>query len=99
MIVDRNFCQIDGRTEEVLKLGDVAAKLRSFEFHVIEIDGNSVSELRKAFEEFKQVKGKPTCIVAKTFMGKGVSFMEDDYRWHGKPPTVEQADQALNELV
>lgn len=99
MVVDRNFCQIDGRTEDVLKLGDVADKFRSFEFHTIEIDGNSVAELRKAFEEAKQVKGKPTCIVAKTFMGRGVSFMEDDYRWHGKPPTTEQATTALAELA
>ena len=99
VIVDRNNCQIDGRTEDVMSLNPVGDKFRAFNFHVIECNGNSVAELRKAFAEAKQVKGQPTCIVAETFMGRGVSFMEDDYRWHGKPPTVEQADQALTELV
>lgn len=99
MIVDRNYCQIDGRTEDVLKLGDVADKFRAFNFHTIECNGNDISELRAAFKEAKSVKGKPQCIVAKTFMGQGVSFMQDDYRWHGKPPNKEQAAEALAELV
>ena len=99
MIVDRNNCQIDGRTEDVLRLNPVGDKFRAFNFHVIECNGNSIAELRKAFAEAKEVKGKPTCIVAETFMGRGVSFMEDDYRWHGKPPTAEQAEAALLEIV
>ena len=54
---------------------------------------------RKAFSEARATKGKPTCIVANTFMGRGVSFMEDDYRWHGKPPSADQAAEALKELA
>jgi transketolase len=99
MIVDRNHCQIDGRTNEVMEINPVGDKFRAFGFHVIECNGNSIAEMRKAFAEAKAHKGKPTCIVAETFMGKGVSFMEDDFRWHGKPPSVEQAEQALAELL
>ncbi len=99
MIVDRNHCQIDGRTEDVLKLGSVGDKFRAFNFHVIECNGNSIGELRSAFSEAKNITGHPVCIVAETFMGRGVSFMEDDYRWHGKPPTAEQGEVALEELV
>jgi transketolase len=99
MVVDRNYCQIDGRTEDIMKLGSVGDKFRSFNFHVIEINGNNISEIRKAFDEARSLKGRPTCIVATTFMGRGVTFMEDDYRWHGKPPTPEQAEKALAELI
>jgi transketolase len=99
MIVDRNQCQIDGRTEDVLKLNPVGDKFRAFNFHTIECNGNNIKELREAFKEARSIKGRPVCIVAETFMGNGVSFMQDDYRWHGKPPTVEQAEQALEELV
>ncbi len=99
MIVDRNNCQIDGRTEDVMKLNPVGDKFRAFNFHTIECNGNNIAELRAAFAEAREVKGRPTCIVAETFMGRGVSFMEDDYRWHGKPPTPEQAEMALGELV
>lgn len=99
VIVDRNNCQIDGRTEDVMSLNPVGDKFRAFNFHVIECNGNNIAELRRAFAEAKQTKGQPTCIVAETFMGHGVSFMQDDYRWHGKPPTAEQAEQALTELV
>jgi transketolase len=99
VIVDRNNCQIDGRTEDVLRLNPVSDKWRAFNFHVIECNGNNISELRSAFKEAQSVKGKPVCIVAETYMGNGVSFMQDDYRWHGKPPTPEQAEAALGELV
>jgi transketolase len=98
-VVDRNHCQIDGRTDEVMEIASVSDKFRAFNYHVIEINGNNISEIRKAFDEALHVTGKPTCIVATTFMGKGVTFMEDDYRWHGKPPTPEQADLALVELI
>ena len=99
VVVDRNHCQIDGRTEDVMRIDPVADKWKAFGFHTIEINGNQVGEIRAAFEEAKTISGKPTCIIAETFMGRGVSFMEDDYRWHGKPPTTEQAEKALAELV
>ncbi len=81
-----------------MKLNPVGDKFRAFNFHVIECNGNNIGELRAAFNEARSVTGRPTCIVAQTFMGRGVSFMEDDYRWHGKPPNPEQAEEALKEL-
>ena len=98
MIVDNNDCQIDGRVTEVMNIYPLREKFESFNFHVIDVDGHDVGALVAAFDEAKEVKGKPTCIVAKTYMGRGVSFMEDDYKWHGNPPNTEQAQQALEEL-
>ena len=97
VIVDRNFCQIDDRTENVMMLEPLAEKWLSFGFHVIECGGNDVPDFLRAVDAAKQYKGKPSVILAKTFMGKGVSFMEDDYRWHGVPPNEEQGKQALSE--
>lgn len=98
MIVDNNDCQIDGRVGDVMNIYPIVEKFRSFNFHTIEVDGHDHGALLDAFDEAKNVKGKPTCIVAKTYMGQGVSFMADDYTWHGKPPSREQAEQALTEL-
>jgi transketolase len=99
VVVDRNHCQIDGRTDEIMEVDPVADKWTAFGFHTIHVDGHNIGELRKAFAEAKATKGKPTCIVAETYMGHPISFMNDDYRWHGKPPNVEQAKTALEELV
>jgi len=97
-IVDRNFCQIDNRTDRVMELEPLADKWRAFRWNVIECDGNNVEEFLNAMEKARNFKGKPSVVIAKTFMGRGVSFMEDDYRWHGVPPSVEQGKQALGEL-
>ena len=99
MIVDNNDCQIDGRIREVMNVYPLREKFESFNFHTIEVDGHDHGALLAAFDEFKQTKGKPTCIIAKTYMGAGVSFMQDKYEWHGKPPSPDQATQALSELV
>jgi transketolase len=98
-IVDRNFCQIDNRTDKVMELEPLADKWRSFRWNVIECDGNSVEEFIGSVGQAAAFKGKPTVIIARTFMGRGVSFMEDDYRWHGIPPSIEQGKQALGELA
>jgi transketolase len=98
-IVDRNFCQIDNRTDKVMELEPLADKWRSFRWNVIECDGNNVREFLAAMAKARTVTGKPSVVIAKTFMGKGVSFMEDDYRWHGVPPNEEQGKQALSELA
>jgi transketolase len=98
-IVDRNFCQIDNRTDKVMELEPLADKWRSFGWNVIECDGNNVEEFLMAVGQVTSFKGKPSVIIAKTFMGRGVSFMEDDYRWHGIPPSIEQGRQALGELA
>jgi transketolase len=97
-IVDRNFIQIDGSTEDVMPLEPLGDKYRSFNWEVFECDGNNMAELIATIEKAKSVKGKPTVIVANTIPGKGVAFMEGDYTWHGKPPNKEQADVALHEL-
>lgn len=99
VVVDRNHCQIDGRTDEIMEVDPVGDKWTAFGFHTIHCDGHNIGELRKAFAEAKATKGKPTCIVAETYMGHPISFMNDDFRWHGKPPNVEQAMSALKELV
>ena len=98
-IVDRNYCQIDNRTDKVMELEPLADKWKAFNWHVLECDGNNIEQFLSTVDQAQQLKGKPTVIIAKTFMGKGVSFMEDDYRWHGVPPNEEQGKQALSELA
>ena len=98
-IVDRNFCQIDNRTDKVMEIEPLADKWRSFRWNVIECNGNDVEEFLGAMHEAQAFRGKPSVVIAKTFMGRGVSFMEDDYRWHGIPPNEGQGKQALSELA
>jgi transketolase len=98
-IVDRNFIQIDGSTEEVMPLEPLADKYRAFNWAVFECDGNDIGEFIETVEEAKAVKGSPQVIIAHTTPGKGVSYMEGDYTWHGKPPNREQARRALAELA
>jgi transketolase len=97
-VLDFNGLQIDGKTDSVMCSSPLTAKWRAFCWHVIEVDGHDVDALLAAFAEAKQVKGKPSIIIAKTVKGKGVSFMEDQAGWHGNAPSVEQGEQALKEL-
>jgi transketolase len=97
-IVDRNFIQIDGSTEDIMPLEPFADKYRAFNWEVFECDGNDMAAIIETIEKAQKVKGKPTVIVANTIPGKGVSYMEGDYTWHGKPPNKEQAATALHEL-
>jgi transketolase len=97
-VVDRNNIQIDGYTESVMPLEPLSDKWRSWNWHVIEIDGHNIEEIADAFEQAKVVYEKPTVIIAHTIPGKGVAEFERDYRWHGKPPSKEEADMALKEL-
>jgi transketolase len=97
-IVDRNVIQIDGSTEDVMPLEPFADKYRAFNWEVFECDGNNIAEFIDVAERAKAVKGKPQVIIAHTVPGKGVSYMEGDYTWHGKPPNKEQAAEALREL-
>ena len=98
VIVDNNNLQIDGTIEEVMSSYPIDKKFRSFGFEIINIDGHDIEEIIKAFEVAKNVKEKPTCIIAKTVKGKGVSFMENQVGWHGKAPNEEQYKQAIEEL-
>ncbi len=97
-IVDYNQLQLDGHNDEVMPLGDLVAKLRSFDWHVIECDGHDVDGIRAAFAEARQTSGRPSIVVAHTVKGKGVSFMEDQVDWHGRVPSEEQHRQAMAEL-
>ena len=97
-IIDRNNIQIDGHTEEIMPLEPLADKYRAFNWHVIEIDANNIKAVIDACNEAAAIYEKPTLIIAHNIPGKGVSFMENDYLWHGKPPTAEQAKVALAEL-
>ena len=97
VIVDNNNLQIDGTIEEVMSSYPIDEKFRSFGFQVINIDGHDIEEIIKAFEVAKNVKGKPTCIIAKTTKGKGITFMENQAGWHGKAPNEEQYQQAIKE--
>ena len=97
-IIDRNFIQIDGSTEDIMPLEPLADKYRAFNWEVFECDGNDIAAFIETAEKAKLVKGKPQVIIANTVPGKGVSYMEGDYTWHGKPPNKEQAQAALSEL-
>ena len=96
--VDRNNIQIDGNTEDIMPLSPLADKFKAFNWHVIEINGNDMKQILQAFTKAKQHTGKPTVIICKTIPGKGVSFMEKRYEWHGKVPVKEEAKEALHEI-
>jgi transketolase len=102
-IIDNNDCQIDGRLPDVMNVYPIDAKCESFGFDTITVNGHDPADLMRGFDRFlenqKNNTGKPTAIIAKTYMGHGVSFMNDKFEWHGKPPTKDQALAALEELA
>lgn len=98
LIIDNNNLQIDGTIEDVMSSYPIDEKFRSFGFQIINIDGHDIEEIIKAFEVARTIKEKPTCIIAKTTKGKGVSFMENQVEWHGKAPNEEQYNKAMEEL-
>jgi transketolase len=97
-IVDYNKIQSLGRVEEVMDLAPLADKWRAFGWGVREVDGHDVGELRRAFDGVPIERGRPTCVVAHTVKGKGVSFMEDDLAWHYRAPLGDLLRLALAEL-
>ncbi len=98
-IVDRNGLQIDGETEDVCELGDLASKFSSFGWDVHEVDGHDISALIELLFALKASSvQKPHLVIAHTVKGKGVSFMENQAGWHGKAPNSEQLLTALEEL-
>lgn len=98
VIIDNNNFQIDGEIENVMNPYPIDEKFKSFNFEVITINGHDVKDIVEAFNKARQIKGKPTVIIAKTIKGKGVSFMENQADWHGKTLNEEQYKQAINEL-
>ncbi len=97
-IIDRNNIQIDGPTEKVMPLEDLRDKWESFGWNVIDVDGNNIEAFIDACSMGRANTTKPTMIIAQTVPGKGVDFMEYDFKWHGKPPDHDQAKKALHEL-
>jgi transketolase len=98
VIVDYNKIQSLGRVEEVLELDPLGAKWEAFRWNVVEIDGHDVAAVRAALAKIPANAGRPTCIIANTVKGKGVSFMEDDLLWHYRSPDPGEYANALVEL-
>lgn len=98
-VIDRNNIQIDGTSDDVLPLEPLTEKFTSFGWNAIVIDGNNMNAILHAFSMAESCKDKPSVIIAKTVSGKGVSFMEGKFGWHGKVPKPDEAETALKELA
>lgn len=97
-IVDRNRLQMDGSCDDVMPMGDIAAKFRSFGWEAFGMDGHNMADIVVSIEKARLTKGKPVCIVAETVKGKGVSYMEDVCGWHGRCPDDEEFTCAIDEI-
>lgn len=97
-VIDRNNIEIDGMTEDIMPLEPLRAKYEACNWHVIEVGGHNMEQFVDAVEEAKAIHEKPTVIIAHTIPGRGVSFMENKFEWHGIPPKPEEAEIALREL-
>jgi len=98
IIIDRNYIQIDGLTEDVMPLEPLKQKLESFGLHVLEVDGHNIRAFVDAIRIAQSEWRRTSVIIAYTIPGKGVSFMEKKFEWHGKPPNKEEAKKAIDEL-
>ena len=98
--VDCNGQQIDGSTDDVMSLGDLAGKWAAFGWHVLSCDGHDFEDLQRTIQagHIRRGTGKPTVVLMKTEMGKGVDFMEGTHKWHGIAPSDEQLELALGQL-
>ena len=97
-IVDYNKIQLDGFVKDIMEIKPLADKWRAFGWHTIELDGHDIAALQAAFAEAAATRGKPTVIIAHTVKGKGVSFMENNPKYHGVAPNAEEVRKALEEL-
>jgi transketolase len=97
-IVDSNRYQLDGAVEDINSLAPLADKFTAFKWHVLEVDGHDVEAVLEALHKARAHEGRPTCIIAHTVKGKGVSFMENNNEFHGKAPNADQLAMALGEL-
>ncbi|MDD5196558.1 MAG: transketolase [Candidatus Omnitrophota bacterium] len=98
-ILDYNGFQIDGSTRDVMNLEPVADKWKAFGWYTLGIDGHNMRQILDAYDQAKSVKDKPVIIIARTVKGKGVSFMENTVDFHGRAPTKEETERALEELA
>lgn len=98
-VVDRNRLQISGNTEDIMAHDDLHERFRAFGWHVIDVaDGNDITQLKAAFDEAKETKGKPTVLIANTVKGKGSPVMENKAAWHHKVPNGEELEQIRKDL-
>ena len=97
-ILDHNGVQLDGTLEEIMTIGDIGAKFNAFGWNVLHCDGHDINSISEAVDEAKLSKDKPSVIIAETVKGKGISFMEGQSAWHGKPIGEEEYKQAKLEL-
>jgi len=97
-LVDRNGVQIDGKTRGVMNIEPLEDKFKAFGWNVIHCDGNNIAEVISAYEKAGKVKKQPSVIIAKTLMGKGIKTIEDNYTWHGKPPSSEQVEDFISQI-
>ncbi len=97
-VVDVNGQQIDGPNEEVMSLGDLKAKWKSFGWQVYNMDGHDIKQMMTTLKRARKYEAGPVCILMKTEMGKGVDFMEGTHHWHGKAPNADQTEKALAQL-
>lgn len=108
VFVDRNNIQIDGYTEDIMPLEPLIDKYKAFNWHVLEVDGHNIEAIIDAANHAKAIQNNPTVIICNTIPGKGVSYMEGDFKWHGVPPGAtdmpgepskkDQAKIALSDL-
>ncbi|MCX6285459.1 MAG: transketolase [Bacteroidetes bacterium] len=98
VVIDRNGVQIDGSTETVMGLEPLKKKWEAFGWDTLECDGHDFRALMSAFQKTRIERDRPSVIIAKTIMGKGIASIEGDYRWHGKAPSKEQAEEFIREL-
>lgn len=98
-IVDYNRLQLDGSLGTIMEIEPLAEKWRAFGWRVLEIDGHDLPKILEALKVVQQTTGKPTVIIARTVKGKGVSFMENQVKWHAGGITDGQLEQALNDLA
>jgi transketolase len=98
VILDHNTLQITGRNRDVCSPYPIDEKFAAFGWKVTSVNGNKISELRKVFKSLPLEKGKPNLIIANTIKGKGISFMEDQKKWHHGVPSDEQYKLAIEEL-
>ena len=98
-IVDNNGIQLSGFTKDIMNSDPLNKKFEAFGWYVVEIDGNDINQVLIALNKAKIIKGQPTVIIAHTIKGKGVSFMENNVKFHGNAPNAEQLEKALKELA
>jgi len=98
VIVDHNLIQLDGWVNDIMEVEPLVDKWLAFGWHVIDVNGHDIPALQAAFAEAAATKGKPTVLIARTIKGKGVSFMENNPKFHGTAPSKEEAVLALKEL-